>query len=121
MAGEAGGAGLGVGWAVGRVGARPPQTLSRLWAAGLLGGLIAHALYSLTDAVALGAWAGVPLWITFGLGMGASRGRGKMTWSSKGAGALGGGVHLARMGMRDGSARPDPLLLASALADLLDL
>ena len=34
---------------------------------------------------------------------------------------LGGVVHLARMGMRDGSARHDPLLLASALADLLDL
>lgn len=80
--------------AVRLVRARPPQTLSRLWAAGLLGGLIAHALYSLTDAVALGAWAGVPLWITFGLVMGASRGRRQMTWSSTARVALAGAVTL---------------------------
>jgi uncharacterized cofD-like protein len=34
---------------------------------------------------------------------------------------LGGTVHVARMGVRDGSARHDPLLLASALADVLDV
>lgn len=73
---------------------RPPQTLSRLWAAGLLGALIAHALYSLTDAVALGAWAGVPLWIAFGLVMGASRGRMQMAWSGRTRVALTGAVSL---------------------------
>ena len=47
--------------------ARPPRALSRLWAAGLLGALVAHALYSLTDAVALGTLGGVALWFVFGL------------------------------------------------------
>lgn len=73
---------------------RPPQTLSRLWAAGLLGALIAHALYSLTDAVALGALAGVPLWFAFGLVMGASRGRRQMAWSNRARAALAGAVFL---------------------------
>ncbi len=50
--------------------ARPARSLSRLWAAGLLGGLTAHALYSLTDAVALGTLGGVALWFLFGLIMG---------------------------------------------------
>ncbi len=35
--------------------------------------------------------------------------------------SLGGVVHTARMGMRDGSARHDPLLLAATLADVLGL
>ena len=73
---------------------RPPQTLSRLWAIGLLGALIAHMLYSLTDAVALGTLAGVPLWFAFGLVMGASRGRLRMTWSNKTRLLFGGAVLL---------------------------
>ena len=56
--------------ALGLVRGRPPRTLSRLWAAGLLGGLAAHALYSLTDAVALGTVGGIVLWFVFGLIMG---------------------------------------------------
>ena len=56
--------------AVGLVRARPPRSLSRLWAAGLLGALVAHALYSLTDAVALGTVGGVVLWFVLGLIMG---------------------------------------------------
>ncbi|WP_374686266.1 O-antigen ligase family protein [Promineifilum sp.] len=47
--------------------ARPARTLSRAWAAGLIGALAAHALYSLTDAVALGTLAGVPFWFLLGL------------------------------------------------------
>lgn len=74
--------------------ARPPQTLSRLWAAGLLGALVAHALYSLTDAVSLGTLAGVPLWFAFGLIMGASRGRLQIDWSNPTRLALGGAVAL---------------------------
>jgi O-antigen ligase len=53
--------------ALGLARARPPRALSRLWAAGLLGGLAAHALYSLTDAVALGTLGGVVLWFVLGL------------------------------------------------------
>jgi O-antigen ligase len=53
--------------------ARPARTLSRAWAAGLLGALTAHALYSLTDAVSLGALAGVPFWFLLGLIMRPSR------------------------------------------------
>lgn len=49
---------------------RPPRSLSRLWAAGLLGALAAHALYSLTDAVALGTPGGAALWYVLGLIMG---------------------------------------------------
>jgi tetratricopeptide (TPR) repeat protein len=56
--------------ALGLVRARPPRSLSRLWAAGLLGALVGHALYSLTDAVALGTVGGVVLWFVFGLIMG---------------------------------------------------
>lgn len=62
--------------------ARPAGTLSRLWAAGLAGALVAHALYSLTDAVALGTLAGVPLWYLFALVMGASRGRLQPQWTN---------------------------------------
>lgn len=51
---------------------QPPASLSRLWAAGLLGALVAHAFYSLTDAVALGALGGVVLWYVLGLIMGAT-------------------------------------------------
>ena len=61
---------------------RPPRTLGRLWAAGLLGALLAHALYSLTDAVALGTLAGVPLWFLFGLVMGATGRRLRLAWSN---------------------------------------
>ncbi len=60
---------------------RPPRTPARFWAAGLLGALIAHALYSITDAVALGTLAGVPLWFLFGLVMGATGRRLQMEWS----------------------------------------
>ena len=63
--------------------ARPPYTLTRLWAAGLLGALLAHALYSLTDAVALGTLAGVPLWFAFGLVMNATRDRLRETWTTR--------------------------------------
>lgn len=61
---------------------RPPRTLARLWAAGLLGALIAHMLYSITDAVALGTLAGVPLWFLFGLVMGATGRRLRLEWST---------------------------------------
>lgn len=73
---------------------RPTQTLSRLWAAGLLGALVAHALYSLTDAVSLGMPAGVPLWFVFGLVMGATRGRLQLSWSNAGRLAFGGALAL---------------------------
>lgn len=72
--------------------ARPPHTLSRLWAAGLLGGLVAHALYSLTDAVSLGTLAGVPLWFAFGLVMGASRGHLRLDWPYPARLAFGGAL-----------------------------
>ena len=62
--------GLAAGGALGLARARPARSLSRLWAAGLLGALTAHALYSLTDAVALGTPGGVALWFVFGLVMG---------------------------------------------------
>lgn len=61
---------------------RPPRTLGRLWATGLLGALVAHALYSITDAVALGTLAGVPLWFLFGLVMGATGRRLQPVWST---------------------------------------
>lgn len=61
---------VAAGAALGLARARPTRSLSRLWAAGLLGGLAAHALYSLTDAVALGTLGGVALWFLFGLVMG---------------------------------------------------
>ena len=59
--------GLAAGDALGLARARPARSLSRLWAAGLLGGLTAHAFYSLTDAVALGTLGGVALWFLLGL------------------------------------------------------
>lgn len=77
---------------------RPPQSLSRLWAVGLLGGLLAHALYSLTDAVALGTLAGVPLWYAFGLVMGASRGRLVISWTDRTRLLFGGAVALVALG-----------------------
>ena len=61
---------LATGGALGLARARPARSLSRLWAAGLLGALAAHALYSLTDAVALGTPGGVALWYVLGLVMG---------------------------------------------------
>lgn len=54
---------------------RPRRSLSRLWAAGLVGSLAAHALYSLTDAVALGTLGGLALWFVFGLVMGGTSAR----------------------------------------------
>lgn len=60
---------------------RPPRSLGRLWAAGLLGSLVAHALYSLTDSVSLGTLAGVPVWFLFGLVMSAPQERKRVTWS----------------------------------------
>lgn len=41
--------------------------LARMWAVGLFASLLAHMLYGLTDAVALGTLAGVPLWFLLGL------------------------------------------------------
>ena len=64
------GTALASAWRLAR--GRPPRSLSRLWATGLLGALVAHALYSLTDAVALGAVGGVALWFVFGLIMAAT-------------------------------------------------
>jgi hypothetical protein len=58
----------------------------------LLGASLAHALYSLTDAVALGTWAGIPLWFLFGLVMSATRGRLRMEWSLVGRVLFAGGV-----------------------------
>lgn len=52
---------------------RRQGTLGRAWAVGLLVALVAHMLYSLTDAVALGTLAGIPLW--FALGMAVARTR----------------------------------------------
>lgn len=60
---------------------RPPRSLSRLWAAGLLGSMIAHALYSLTDSVSLGTLAGVPLWFLFGLVMSAPHPQTRVNWT----------------------------------------
>ncbi len=74
---------------------RPPRTLGRLWAAGLLGALLAHALYSLTDAVALGTLAGVPLWFLFGLVMSATGRRLRLAWSNPARIVFAGGVLLA--------------------------
>ncbi len=50
-----------------RVHHRPPASLTRALAAGLFASLFAHMLYSLTDAVALGTLAGVPLWFALAL------------------------------------------------------
>lgn len=74
---------------------RPPRTLGRLWAAGLLGALAAHALYSLTDAVSLGTLAGVPLWFLFGLVMGATGRRLRLAWSNPARIVFAGGLLLA--------------------------
>lgn len=43
--------------------------LSRAWVVGALGTLVAHLLYSLTDAVALGAISGVAFWFLLGMVM----------------------------------------------------
>lgn len=59
--------------------ARPARTVSRAWAAGLMGALAAHALYSLTDAVSLGTLAGVPFWFLLGLIMRPSQPRASQT------------------------------------------
>jgi len=37
---------------------------------GLLGGGLAHAIYSVTDTIALGEKAGIMLWITLGIAVG---------------------------------------------------
>lgn len=58
---------LAVAVLVRRVSYRPAPSLTRTLAAGLLASLIAHMLYSLTDAVALGTLAGVPLWFALAL------------------------------------------------------
>lgn len=71
---------------------RPPRTLARLWASGALGALVAHALYSLTDAVALGTPGGVALWFLFGLVMSASFGRSRLAWSNKSRLGLAGAI-----------------------------
>ncbi len=50
-----------------RIRHRPPASLTRALAVGLFASLFAHMLYSLTDAVALGTLAGVPLWFALAL------------------------------------------------------
>lgn len=50
-----------------RIRHRPSASLTRALAAGLFASLAAHMLYSLTDAVALGTLAGVPLWFALAL------------------------------------------------------
>lgn len=50
-----------------RIRHRPPASLTRALAAGLFASLAAHMIYSLTDAVALGTVAGVPLWFALAL------------------------------------------------------
>ena len=124
-------AGLVLAAAIRLTRARPPRTLSRLWAAGLLGALVAHALYSLTDAVSLGTLAGVPLWFAFGLVMGASRGRLQISWSNPARLAFGGAVVLTlavsalalpvnRAGQLAAHALLDPSADAFAAAGSLD-
>lgn len=46
---------------------RPARTMGRAWVLGMLAALVAHMLYSLTDAVALGTPAGIPLWFLLGM------------------------------------------------------
>lgn len=46
---------------------RRARTMGRAWILGTLAALVAHMLYSLTDAVALGTLAGVPLWFLLGM------------------------------------------------------
>lgn len=48
---------------------RRRATLGRALSAGLLASLVAHMLYSFTDAVALGTLAGIPLWFLLGLSL----------------------------------------------------
>lgn len=52
-----------------QVGARPRGSLGRALVVGLLASLLAHLLYSLTDAVALGTTAGAALWFLLGLAL----------------------------------------------------
>lgn len=55
-------------WVRGRAGVEPGALLSdRVLVLGLLGGLAAHFLYGLTDAVALGARPGFVFWMLLGL------------------------------------------------------
>jgi putative inorganic carbon (hco3(-)) transporter len=60
-------------WLLGTVGRilyrawRSPPSAARLLAVGLTAGLTGHMVYGLTDAVALGAKAGIALWWTLGL------------------------------------------------------
>ncbi len=81
-------------------GVRPP--LLAAFVLGLAGGLLAHMLYGLLDAVALGAKPGVLWWVLLGLiaalyeltvgrrEQGARRSRGARGQGSEGAGVLGG-------------------------------
>lgn len=62
--------------------AQKSDRLSRLWMVGLLASLIAHLLYSLTDAVSLGTLAGIPLWFLLGLIFGPAR-KNSTEWSEK--------------------------------------
>lgn len=73
---------------------RPPRSLDRLWSAGLLGALIAHMLYSLTDSVSLGTLGGIPLWFLFGLVMSASRPQINAGWTKNRLVALTVGLSL---------------------------
>lgn len=58
-------------WHLGRmISRRPRGTLSRALMVGLFASIAAHLLYGLTDAVALGTLAGVPLWFALGLALG---------------------------------------------------
>ncbi|MGH7454679.1 MAG: O-antigen ligase family protein, partial [bacterium] len=51
------------------------NSFTRYWVIGVLGALTAHLLYSITDAVSLGARAGVALWFLLGLIMAAGNQR----------------------------------------------
>jgi len=55
--------------------AGPATAHRRYWAAGLLASLLAHLVYSLTDAVSLGARPGFALWFLLGLMMATAAGR----------------------------------------------
>jgi tetratricopeptide (TPR) repeat protein len=72
----------------------PQGAWSRYWAAGLFGSLIAHALFGLTDAVALGTAAGAPLWFLFGLVMRATPVKKRAGWPAPALALFGGLVAL---------------------------
>ncbi len=58
---------VGTYWMLWKVWHSAPRLETRYLALGLAGGLIAHAVYGLTDAIALGAKPGIIFWILLGL------------------------------------------------------